>query len=106
MAETGVIRPGEKWRQRRDEGDGGEFKIGLAVLGGREFLHDTSGSAYGRPAHAVFVGDDEAAVDGLCVFQHFDEEIGLRFWVGGVEHGGADGGCEFLLCGERVVVLE
>src|ERR1700676_388016 len=106
MAETGVIGAGEEWRERRDERDGGEFEIALAVLGGRQFLHDASGSAYGGPAHAVFIGYHQAGVDGLCVFQDLDEEIGLRFWVGGVEHSGADGGCEFLLNGERVVVFE
>ncbi len=74
-------------------------KLRLAVIGFFEALDDASGGADGAPADAVITGYDKASVDGFCVGENFDEKIGLRFRVGGVEHRGADGGREFLLVG-------
>jgi len=75
VAEAGVIGTWKKWRERRNECDGSEFKITLAMLGGGKLLHGARGSAYGWPAHAVLIGDDKAGVDGFCILKDFNEEI-------------------------------
>ena len=76
------------------------------MLGVFEALDDAGGGADGAPADAVIGGDDEAGVDGFCAGKNFGEDVGLRFGVVGVEHGGADVGDELLLGGEVFVIAE
>src|SRR5256885_242647 len=106
MAKASVIRPRKKRSERRDKRDGGEFEIGLAVLGGGKLLHRPRRSSDRRPADARFVRNDQAGVDGFSVLQDVDQEIGLRFRIFGIEHGWADGCGEFLLRRQRVVIFK
>ena len=107
VPKPGVICGGKKRHQGRHIGDGGKTEIALAMLGGGfEFFHDPRGRAHGAPAHAVFAGHHQAAVQVFRIGQDFCEQVGLGRRVGGVQHGRADGHRELLLLRESVQQFE
>jgi len=85
VAEAGVVGAGEKRGERGGQARWRKFEVALAVLGGGKLLHGASGGAYRRPAHAVFIGDDDTGVDGFRVLEDLDQEIGLRFGIVRIE---------------------
>src|SRR5690349_24953345 len=106
MTKAFVVRGGEEGRHRRDHGDGGEAEVAFAAIGVFEFLHDASGSADGRPANAVFTGDDECSAEVFRAAENAGEQVGLGGAVAGVLHGGNDGNDEVVAVGDGIELQE